>query len=134
MSLVGEGNFPLLEERLTHLTIDVARNRFFLAEKYDPFAKEKDGEQKVIYTRRSKWVVEASVWAPRKKTSNSRDYFETNAALHRMFDVDWEFARQAHGLEKLIQRTNPDLYDNEVRKVKEVRQQIIVWRRCGRIL
>ena len=31
-----------------------------------------------------------------------------------------EFARQAHGLEKLIQQTSPDLYENEVSKVKEV--------------
>lgn len=53
--------------------------------------------------KRSKWRVEDSiVWAERPCASNSSDYYETGAALRRMFDADWELCRRSHGLAKLI--------------------------------
>ena len=82
----AESHFPQLEEKLTTLTVDVARNRFFLADKYDPFARAKDDEQKVGATR-------AAHPAPLRATSPATTsraliatVLSTIAHRHRPFD------------------------------------------------
>ena len=61
---------------LSDLTCDVSRNRFFVPERYDPFFKEDEGP-KVSYSKRRKWELEDSAWAPRRY-GNGRDEWKSS--------------------------------------------------------
>ena len=50
--------------------------------------------------QRQRWRLETSVWAPRKATSNSRDFYETEAAMRKMYDVHWQVRRRARARER----------------------------------
>jgi CRP-like cAMP-binding protein len=81
---------------------EVRRERLAVYEKYDPFAKPPPpGVRRG--KRRKRWQLEDSIFAPRTRTGNAKSFWETEEALERLFDADWEFARRGHGLEKLIQ-------------------------------
>ena len=84
----------------------VMRNRYYEHEKYDPFGPViSPREAKRIrnfHKSRKKWLMDSSLWAPRKAVGNSKDYFETNACLLDMLDSDWHMARQHHELAWVI--------------------------------
>ncbi|KAL1498797.1 hypothetical protein AB1Y20_014104 [Prymnesium parvum] len=48
--------------------------------------------------KRMKWQVEESTWQPRSPAG----FFETDEQLRKVFLLDWEVARQSHGLEHHI--------------------------------
>ena len=54
--------------------------------------------------RRLRWRIQKSIWAPRQTKSNSKDFYETDAAMERTFATDWTIAREAHNLAQFIQR------------------------------
>ena len=84
---------------------EVRRQRFFAPETYNPFAAPI--EQRVFkkkHKHHTRWNMDNSIWNPRRKSGNSKDLFETDASLGSMFDVDWEFVRQGHGLEAIIMK------------------------------
>ena len=81
---------------------DVRRNRLFVHETYDPYITPILAKPPKVQ-KRKKWRLEDSIWAPRKTTSNSKDFFEDREAVKRMFDLDWGHASQTHGFEKAIQ-------------------------------
>ena len=99
-----------IAKALGTLTADVARNRLVVGESYDPFRPKPASLRPAIATsahhHAPKWRLEESVWEPRKRLGNTRDFFETIEGFERMFAVDWEFARQGHGLEKFILRND----------------------------
>lgn len=77
----------------------VRRNRLFVAHSYDPYqAPRRKGSLKrgdsIVWPapRKSKWSLDDSIWKPRKKTGNSKDYYETPKALRATFDTDWDHA------------------------------------------
>lgn len=74
---------------------DVRRNRFFIAERAAAFDAPRPAKRMAA----ASWSLDRSVWAPRKRTGNSRDYFETSEALSAMFTHDWGLALCSHGLE-----------------------------------
>ena len=39
------------------------------------------------------WKLEISIWAPRTKWADSRDFWDTEAVERRMFEKDWERVR-----------------------------------------
>jgi len=51
---------------------------------------------------RRRFKLDSSVWASRKQTGNSKDYFETDEAMRKTFEVDWKLALGAHSLHKFI--------------------------------
>jgi hypothetical protein len=59
--------------------------------------------------RRRRWRLDKSIWATRKNTSNSSDYFETAEAMRKTFELDWEYARSAHGLEGFIKKVQAEV-------------------------
>lgn len=59
--------------------------------------------------RRRQWRLEKSIWGPRKVSSNSQDFFETGEAMRATFEVDWEYARSSHGLERFIKKVQAEV-------------------------
>ena len=93
---------PLESEHVfSRAAAEVFRNRLFVSEAYDPFIVPQKAKAKG--RQRQRWHIDNSIWAPRKKYGNSKDYYETERVLRNMFETDWEFARQAHGLDKAVQ-------------------------------
>ena len=43
------------------------------------------------------WKLETSIWAPRTKWADSRDFWDTEAVERRMFEKDWERVRLRTG-------------------------------------
>ena len=75
---------------------EVRRNRYFVPENYDPFAKPIVRQPRASYVVRTIWTLPTSVWAERPETSNSQDFFETSEGLRRMFLLDWQIATESH--------------------------------------
>jgi hypothetical protein len=82
--------------------------------------------------RRQRWKLDTSIWAPRRSSSNSGDYYETAASLRRTLEADWSIAKSAHGLRGFIERVQaeaeasaglsvePRLVAEEVEEAREV--------------
>lgn len=58
--------------------------------------------------RKARWRLETSCWAPRKADGNSKDFFETNEAMRRLFDADWNVAVRSHELAWYIVKCHHD--------------------------
>eukprot|EP00966_Prymnesium_polylepis_P187202 4339584-Prymnesium_polylepis.2 len=88
------------------------RNRLFVVEKYDPRQApfERKNNKVMSYKARQKWRLADSVWAPRAREGNCKDFLETEEGLSRMFRVDWEFAIRGHGLEKWIMKNDDEAH------------------------
>lgn len=87
---------------------EVRRNRYVVAESYDPYdhtapaaAPSRVGGRQLAVPR--SWTLEDSVWHPRKVHGNSRDYYETEPAREAMFAIDFAFVRRAPGLMQKIE-------------------------------
>lgn len=81
--------------------VEVRRNRFFLDEKYSP-AGSPPKSKPPLPRRRTKWILDDSIWLPRKLTGNSKDFLETAESMRKMFDLDVGLALRSHGLYKHI--------------------------------
>ena len=80
---------------------EVQRNRLFVPEVHNPYGPTyKPGKLRVAPAKR--WCLDESIWHPRKVSGNSRDYYETDAALRAMFEADWVLASVGHGLSKAV--------------------------------
>jgi len=99
---------------------DLRRNRYFVDEKYDPFKPPPSTKSfKVKIIRRTKWKVENSpVWG------NRGAYFETDEMMRKMFECDWNLARQSHGLEKLIIKNDDNRHGDPTQEVEEVMETL----------
>jgi hypothetical protein len=83
----------------------VRRNKYSLPESYDPFDPEptyRERAAKRIGAGRKVWMLEESVWLPRRSVGNAKDFFETPEALRRMFVTDWRMALLHHSLAEYI--------------------------------
>ena len=87
--------------RFAQAIYEVSRNRLWMDEVYDPTITPKPPLEPQMRPRR-KWRLDESIWAPRKTSGNSRDYFETHECLRAMFDGDWRLAEMGNGLCKAI--------------------------------
>ena len=38
------------------------------------------------------WEIDGSVWTPRKKWADSKDYYDTPTCLAKVLDADWAMA------------------------------------------
>jgi len=63
---------------------------------------EKEIDDDGLRSRRVRWRIGESIWATRKHTSNSKDYYETASAMRRMFEEDFDMALHDHGLERSL--------------------------------
>ena len=98
-SLVQLERWPAdLGTRASHMrhTHDVRRNRYIMRERLEHAMAIKGRARR--RRKRTPWRLDTSVWAERKASGNSLDFFETPEALRAMFDVDWAIASKAHSL------------------------------------
>lgn len=72
-------------------------------EKVDP-----DANLRVQKRKRRRYKLDESVWAARKTSGNSKDYYEMSQRaeeqFRRTFESDWNLAIRAHGLAKYIDK------------------------------
>ena len=50
------------------------------------------------------WRLELSIWAPRKRQSDGRTFYNDETVMRRAFSVDWRVAVGSHSLNKLIRK------------------------------
>lgn len=86
---------------------EVARNRYVTTEVHDPFEAPppQRAYNPIVKRRKRRWKLEESIWAPRRETGNSKDFYETPKALHALLMNDWQVARVHHQLAYFILRT-----------------------------
>ena len=72
--------------------------------------------------RKRRWNLDASIWGPRKASSNAKDYFETEAAWRKTFEFHWNETINSHGLENSIMKTQARLLPKELSD--ETRQEL----------
>jgi hypothetical protein len=56
----------------------------------------------VQQARKRQWQLKDSIWAPRRKWSDSRDFLDTPACLQKALEADWRMARSGGSLDKFI--------------------------------
>ena len=84
-------------------------NRYRENIKYDPFPPSHGKANRASGKHQRRWYIENSVWEPRRKTSPSSEFLETEASIVSVFEVDWEQARQGHRLEDIIYKKDVDI-------------------------
>ena len=94
VALVTDPTHSRLPVRERHVREAISRNRYVAP--YDGPATVQRYQQ---LTRRKKkktrWLLEHSIWAPRLQSGNSRDFFETPEAMRQLFIADWSVAVMA---------------------------------------
>ena len=99
------------ETASSYACVQVRANRLHLRETYEPDVYRKGrptAPKKRLPTTTKPWTLASSIWAPRAVSGNSRDFFETGAAMWRMFENDWRIARACHGLDWFIVKCHHD--------------------------
>ena len=82
----------------THSVTGVNGNRYFVPEKVqiftggDKMAKARAGHE-VIGKR---WMLETSIWAPRKKNADSGSFYDTEELMRKTLELDWKLALESH--------------------------------------
>ena len=67
------------------------------------------------------WRLEESIWAPRKESADSRDFYDTDAVGARAIARDWRAALKVSRLEAFINKVDDGDSDDELEEVDEVR-------------
>lgn len=116
-----------LDRSFGHGVAEVFRNRLWLEEKYDPLVPAQVRPPR--RRRRRRWRLDDSIWTPRKMHGNSKDYYETDASMHTIFDTDWELASAS--MSKTVERADQrgsdciDMDDNGVHDALDEIQEIL---------
>ena len=94
-------------------TWEISHNRFFLREKIGGIKTyEKKKKKKAV----KRWKLVNSMWGPRRKSCDAKDFYDHPEVKHRAFDVDWEIAREKHGLDKKLAKAVKGLEAEEQAK------------------
>lgn len=96
-AFVREPCCPKTESLFDSFTTELRRNRFYVHESVGGVQRYASRERPV-----SQWKLETSIWGPRSKHSDARDWYDSEVVRRQMFERDWGLARGAHQLEKFI--------------------------------
>ena len=88
----------------------VTRNRFFVPE----LAGDVPVPVAVAERKRSPraevvgevWSLPVSIWAPRQKVSDSRDFQDTEASIRACLELDWKLCLEAHSTESFLTKVD----------------------------
>ena len=105
-TLLAEPAAALPRTAFRNELVKVRRNRLVVAD--DPLPRGPATAAVRARSQAGPWSLDRSVWAPRKRTGNSKDFFETSDALNNMFAHDWRLALRSHGLEWYIIKCHHD--------------------------
>jgi len=109
----------LRKEAATEVAIwELGHNRFFMREHVDvtvpPFQRYKKVKKKKEKPR--PWKLVNSIWRHRRKTCDSKDFYDPPDVKKRAFDIDWERAREEHNLDKKLARAAKHIHDAEAQR------------------
>ena len=90
------------KERSLDLAIwELGHNRFFLQE---ALAGAKRYEKKVKQRKKKIWKMVDSIWGPRRKGGDAKDFYDTPAVKHAAFNCDWNLGVERMKLDKKAER------------------------------
>ena len=116
---------------------ELRRTRFFIPEKYNCHAEKRVPVKRVKKVAAAPpppkpkpkvpWSLGKSIWAPRKKWSDAKDFYDSGQCLADAFYCDWGVARASGSLDKLIGKhsvaggkPSPEQTAEAVKEVEEV--------------
>ena len=77
------------------------------------------------------WKIKNSVWADRRKQSDSRDYWDTDKTYRKAFKYDWELVQSSSRMEKFFRRLLENKEKDDSAQVKAcVTHCYWSWCRC----
>ena len=102
---------------------EIRYNRFFLDASAVTIARPPVDHHRAPPTAlaRIPWRLEESIWAPRKESSDARDFYDTDAVGARAIARDWRAALKVSRLEAFINKVDDGDSDDELEEVDEVR-------------
>ena len=93
---------------------ELARNRFYIRDKADLGVVTYEKKLAKPKARKPKpWKLLNSIWGPRRKYSDAKDFYDPPEVKARAFDVDWEGAREKHGFDKKLVKAAKSIEDAE---------------------
>lgn len=94
---------------------ELGHNRFFMHEPIEEVKIFAVKKRKPKPKKAKPWKLVESIWAPRRKTCDAKDFYDPPEVKERAFNRDWGVALQKHSLEKKIARAAKKLEDPEAR-------------------
>ena len=83
---------------------ELRRSRFFTRDPAGGPAQTFEKRHKKA-TPKKKWYLVTSIWGPRRKTSDSKDFYDPPEVKQRAFSMDWQEARESQNMEKKLARS-----------------------------
>jgi len=114
-ALSAAGDFGDLDEPNMQLTVEV-----------EPVTKMLEEERQVIIPWEEPWDINLSVFAPRRKTSDARAYFDSQQSEGRMCKVDWRRNTEKQKFVGFVGREGNPGGDKDPLQVMEELRQVIV--------
>ena len=108
---------------------ELRRTRFFVPETIQKVEKLVPKPPKTKPPPRPKraWTLQKSIWAPRKKNSDGKDFYDSGECLIQAFRKDWEACRSNGSLDKFIGKhsvpggkPSPEQVETAVQEVENV--------------
>ena len=103
---------PIAWLRPTFQLNELRRTRFFIPEVYNCHAPKRVPVKRVKKAAppppppkpkpKVPWTLAKSIWAPRKKWADAKDFYDSGQCLVDAFLCDWGVARESGSLDKLI--------------------------------
>jgi hypothetical protein len=123
----AENVYFALSRDLTHLAKQDAFDLATMEIRFNRFSEKEslDGVQRYQMRKKEKvkkpWRLEDSIWAPRVKWCDSKDFYDTDACECKMFSADWKRALDC-GIGRYINRLDDGEGDlDEVEEVEKVK-------------
>ena len=105
--------------------IEVARNRFFMSEALGTVNTYKSNRK-----TKTKWKLQTSIWAPRAKWCESKDFWEREEVEKNMFNLDWKRCCEC-GIGRFILRTDDgngsNMGDEEAHADEVTQVESVLW-------
>ena len=76
--------------------------------RWNRYAPAEGGSGVKVFAKRSgkkkQWTIWESIWVPRTKSSDAKDFYDNPTVKRKAFDFDWGIAVNKHGIAKKLER------------------------------
>ena len=63
-------------------------------------------KEEVVVRPRKAWILDTSIWRPRRAWADARDFYDSDAFLRECFEADWAIATDGGALGRFVMRFN----------------------------